>query len=63
MKVINGHMLSVWDVEIGQVQMDFDTGMDSWYRELFGEDWVKKNTFQRRELERQAKENGENTPM
>ena len=43
--------------------MDFDTGMDSWYRELFGEDWVKKNTFQRRELERQAKENGENTPM
>lgn len=46
-----------------KVQMDFDTGMDSWYRELFGEDWVKKNTFQRRELERQAKENGENTPM
>ena len=46
-----------------KVQIDFDTGMDSWYRELFGEDWMKKNSFQRRELERQAKENGENTPM
>jgi len=46
-----------------KVQIDLDAGMDSWYRELFGEDWMKKNYFQRRELERQAKENGENTPM
>ena len=46
-----------------KVQIDLDAGMDSWYRELFGEDWMKKNSFQRRELERQAKENGENTPM
>ena len=42
-----------------KVQIDLDAGMDSWYRELFGEDWMKKNSFQRRELERQAKENGE----
>lgn len=43
--------------------MDFNVGMDSWYRETFGEDWVKKNLAQRRELERQAKETGENSPM
>ncbi|CAK9089378.1 Hypothetical protein (Fragment) [Durusdinium trenchii] len=46
-----------------KVQMDFNVGMDSWYRETFGEDWVKKNLAQRRELERQAKETGENSPM
>ena len=34
-----------------------------WYREVFGEEWMKKNLFQRSEWERQARQSGENTPM
>lgn len=36
---------------------------DAFYKEHFGEEWVAKNKIQRKEVQRQAKEAGENTPM
>eukprot|EP00440_Ansanella_granifera_P076199 gb/GFBE01082693.1/.p1 GENE.gb/GFBE01082693.1/~~gb/GFBE01082693.1/.p1 ORF type:complete len:376 (+),score=95.25 gb/GFBE01082693.1/:1-1128(+) len=46
-----------------RVQMDGHKDMDSWYREHLGEAWLKKNQSQKKEMERWAKECGENTPM
>eukprot|EP00931_Biecheleriopsis_adriatica_P066342 TRINITY_DN40723_c0_g1_i1.p1 TRINITY_DN40723_c0_g1~~TRINITY_DN40723_c0_g1_i1.p1 ORF type:complete len:379 (+),score=99.84 TRINITY_DN40723_c0_g1_i1:26-1138(+) len=46
-----------------QVQMTSHKDMDAWYAENLGEDWLKRNKQQRKEMERLAKECGENTPM
>jgi len=45
------------------VQMDQRSDMDAWFKEQFGEDWASRNKLQRMEVQRQAKENGENTPL
>ncbi|CAJ1385175.1 unnamed protein product [Effrenium voratum] len=46
-----------------RLQMDPQCGSDSWYKEHLGEEWLKKNLSQRKELNKQAKERGENSPM
>lgn len=37
--------------------------VDDWHREVLGEAWLQQNKCQRREVQRQMKASGENTPM